>query len=248
MKIGAQHQVYNAPVELWSWSETSSTGRRVKFHLNSRDELAAFEKDKINKKRGRDPKPRLGDQYRMSIFSVTEEGKRGNHYAVIDFCFRGSAWSDKNGASLTIEVFDDQAFEFFRLLPTKDNTGDDSSGQEIWIVIAQLDEHGQLVDQAQRRIAEQERRTAPKGGGKSKRCGMICREPGFWVFLQAWLQERGYPDRIATQDDVNLVVRKMCNINSRAELDHSDEAWEYWLTEFEKPYKHEQNADAVAAN
>jgi len=245
MKIGAQHQVYNAPVELWSWSETSSTGKRVKFHLNSRDELSAFEKDKINKKRGRDPKPRLGDIYRMSLFHVTEEGKRGEHFALMDFCFRGSAWSDRNGASLTVEVFEEVHFEFFKRLNTKDNT-EEKTGQEFWIVIAQLNDNGELVDQAQRRIAEQEQRTRPKGGPKSKRCGRMCSDAGFWVFLQGWLQTHGYAERVGTQDDVNLIVRKMCNIDSRAELDHNDEAWEYWLAEFEKPYLSIKNAEAVA--
>jgi len=210
--------------------------------------VAAFEKDKINKKRGRDPKPRLGDTYRMSLFRVTEQNTRGDHFAVMDFCFRGSAWSDKNGASLTIEVFDDQHFEFFRMLPTMDNS-EDKKGTEIWMVIAQLNEDGDLVDQAQRRIAEQEQRSRPKGGPLSKRCARICREPAFWVWLQGWLTERGYPERIITQDDVDITIRKKVNIDSRAELDHNEEAWNYWLENFERPYTSERNReDAKSAH
>lgn len=232
MKLKHSELVYNAPVELWSWSETSSTGRRVKLRLNNRDELAAFEKDKIQRRWGRNPTPRLGDIYRMSVFGVNDKELRGEHIAVIDFWFKGAGWNDKKGAHIAIEIQEDVHFDFFKLLPTLDNT--ESGGAIIWIAIIQLDEQGKPVDQVQRRIAEQEER--PKGGPKSKRCARMCREPAFWIFITNWVTVRGYEKEFLDQDDVDIFIRHMLNIKSRAELDHNEKAWDYWLQNFEKPY------------
>lgn len=63
---------------------------------------------------------------------------------------------------------------------------------------------------------------APKkiGGKLAQRAGILCNEGGFQKFLQ---HIRPF-DNIETRDEVAFWVRHLCGVESRAELDHDEEA------------------------
>jgi hypothetical protein len=71
---------------------------------------------------------------------------------------------------------------------------------------------------------------AQKGGQQARRAAMLCQNPRFALYLdqrrrqaQA-LEFRELPDGTHNADDCADWLRKACGIQSRAELDHNDEA------------------------
>lgn len=77
-----------------------------------------------------------------------------------------------------------------------------------WVGIAPVD-----ADKAQKPAEK------PKGGKLAQRAGILCGEASFWMFLD---REHSYP---ATNSAAAAsFIRDRCNVKSRADLDHSDDA------------------------
>ena len=71
---------------------------------------------------------------------------------------------------------------------------------------------------------------AVKGGQQARRAAMLCQNKRFWLYLdQRWrynnaLEHREFPDGTFKAAGATRWLRKACGIESRAELDHKDEA------------------------
>ncbi|WP_237673808.1 hypothetical protein [Vreelandella profundi] len=69
-----------------------------------------------------------------------------------------------------------------------------------------------------------------KGGQQSRRAAMLCQNPRFWLYLdQRWrakhkLSAGEFPNGTHNAAGATRWLRKACGIQSRAELDHNDEA------------------------
>ncbi|QKS24208.1 MULTISPECIES: hypothetical protein [Halomonadaceae] len=69
-----------------------------------------------------------------------------------------------------------------------------------------------------------------KGGQQARRAAMLCQNPRFWLYLdQRWrynnaLEHREFPDGTFKAAGATRWLRKACGIQSRAELDHNDNA------------------------
>lgn len=64
----------------------------------------------------------------------------------------------------------------------------------------------------------------PKGGKLSQRAGIVCGENAFWRFLE---QKKGVVGFATCKERLGIAVhtlRNICEIDSRAELDHNPEA------------------------
>lgn len=70
-----------------------------------------------------------------------------------------------------------------------------------------------------------------KGGALAKLAGIWCREPGFWDFLMHRTGEPVYSESTAA-----AVVRKLCDVNSRAELDSVPKAEAHFHVRVRLPY------------
>ena len=68
----------------------------------------------------------------------------------------------------------------------------------------------------------------PKGGSLAESAGLICREPRYHAFLQSVYQKEWLKcTKDSTDDEVAaIVMRDVCGMESRAELDHNKEAVE----------------------
>lgn len=71
----------------------------------------------------------------------------------------------------------------------------------------------------------------PKGGQWAKLAGMWCADPEFWSFL--WRERKV---EVANAAEAADAVRTICEIDSRAQLDHSKQAWERFNQQIRYPF------------
>lgn len=70
----------------------------------------------------------------------------------------------------------------------------------------------------------------PKGGPQSRRAAMLCQNPRFWLYLDQRRRRvhqvpvEKMPDGTHAQEDCEDWLREACGVQSRAEIDHNDEA------------------------
>lgn len=69
-----------------------------------------------------------------------------------------------------------------------------------------------------------------KGGQQARRAAMLCQNPRFWLYLdyrwraKHYLTTEQYPNGTHQLAGATRWLRKACGIQSRAELDHNEEA------------------------
>jgi len=73
----------------------------------------------------------------------------------------------------------------------------------------------------------------PKGAEIAKWLGIRCNEPEFWTFLEN-LERVNFP--IGNKDEAAYWVRKLCGVESRAEIDNDPEAAERFHRLIRGPY------------
>lgn len=216
----ADYLVYHAVVELYSWEHSSKAGITIRLRLSEREELAAFEGERMVR-RSRTGRPKAGESYRLT-FSDHETGETVYE---VDAWYKGAAWTMTMGATARFELADQADLEWF----AQQNTGDvrDEGGQEFVVTVLQLDENGAPINQVlRRRVLDAARRHAElKGGPKSKHVARLCGTADFGAwFCMSYLQLAAPLD----VDGIAARVRDICQIKSRAELDHNIAAWERW--------------------
>ena len=81
----------------------------------------------------------------------------------------------------------------------------------------------------------QARQHMPKGGVLSKASARLCQNPDF----QEWLNAQQMLDltvAIECEQDAAAVIRLVCGIESRAELDHNPNAERIFHDKFRRPF------------
>jgi hypothetical protein len=73
----------------------------------------------------------------------------------------------------------------------------------------------------------------PKGGALAKLAGMWCNDPDFWAFCDSTLEASS---RGMNAEDAAGLVRRVCRIDSRAELDCDEQAADRFQKIFRLPY------------
>jgi len=80
---------------------------------------------------------------------------------------------------------------------------------------------------------------APKGGELARLAGILCADPDF----QLWLEERTPADELPAAiggeegaERAAVLVRHLCGVTSRAELDHNPRAAVYFHERIRKPW------------
>jgi hypothetical protein len=111
-----------------------------------------------------------------------------------------------------------------------------------------LREPGTPVAIAALKTAEQAQAERAKGGTAAKWLGMRCGEPEFreWLantFGRAWMAA-DYVDSVAEQSA--LVVRSVCGVKSRAEIDNDPAAMERFDRLIRRPWLEHTGADRAA--
>lgn len=94
-----------------------------------------------------------------------------------------------------------------------------------------------------------------KGGQEARRAAMLCQNPRFWLYLdQRWraknsLPVHQFPDGTFKAAGATRWLRKACSIQSRAELDHNDQAramMERIVADYQRWERQQRMLDQVA--
>lgn len=95
----------------------------------------------------------------------------------------------------------------------------------------------------------------PKGGQQSRRAAMLCQNPRFGLYLDyrrrqaKALEYKQLPDGTHTPEDCADFIRQSCGVESRAEIDHNDEAramLERIVADYSKWERQQRMLDRVA--
>ncbi len=148
-----------------------------------------------------------------------------------------AGWSESHtgGAKVTLWLADHSQLDAFRALTARKGN---VAGHRFMVAMVEIGEDEQPVDQTK---ATPEA-PAPKGGALSRLAGLWCQTPEF----QDWLRV-SYPaeweaieegiDGPESHEIAAEIVRQLCAIKSRAELDHSPEAARFFEEFVRGPYR-----------
>lgn len=135
-----------------------------------------------------------------------------------------AGWSDSHtsGPKVTLWLRDSEQLEAFRAMTVrKGNT----AGQRLAMVLVQIgdDELPVAQEDAPADVP------APKGGQLAKLAGMMCQSHEFveWLAHEFPVAHRKAEERLVESEPHEIavaVLREVCGIKSRAELDHNEAA------------------------
>lgn len=216
-----QRLAFHGPVRIYSWSETSSQGFKVKVELlEGRDSLSHFET--ATKRR----KKRAGQRYHCSW-----QNKEGNMLENVpsELMFCGANWSHQGGAIVTFFIADQDDMEKVRLWSTVDVDGEHAV--QMFLGLVELDDDDAPINQRKAGLVEWAEGLV--GGPNSKRAARLCQDPDFQRFV-------GYRKRMdgpATFEQCDDWIKRMCAIHTKKLLDYEDprsgepfiERYERWV-------------------
>jgi len=158
-----------------------------------------------------------------------------NWYGPVQLKFIRWAISSANGAIVTFEMDDKTEWQRMRDAPAIDSGYEMHQLTKMEFMLVELDEEGKAVNVEQKAKLEKLalKRQWPKGGPQSIRAARLCNNLDFIN----WLGERGILDASrATPADVADWMRKECDIDSRAQLDHDPAALIRFEEKIHKPF------------
>lgn len=135
-------------------------------------------------------------------------------------------WSETSngGSTIVLQLVDDGDLAPFKGMTLKKGK---IAGQRLQCVLVELD--------------DQEQPKAPPAPGKGGQLSILaarwCRDPEF----QDWMASTFRPDRGDFEPDINdegtaIRLRRVCGVDSRAELDHDDMAAARFEAHIRRPY------------
>lgn len=80
-------------------------------------------------------------------------------------------------------------------------------------------------------VEQQAQSEKPRGGDLARMAGVFCADPKFWAWINGVSD-----DYVSNESEAAAWVRRTCDIDSRAELDHNKEAADYFHQGIRRPY------------
>lgn len=145
-----------------------------------------------------------------------------------------AGWSETHngGCKVTFWLPDATELDAFRALTVrKGNT----AGHRFMAALVEVGDDEQPVQ------PEPAAPETPKGGMLAKLAGMLCDQPEFRAFLNRSPVSGGQV--IQSAEDAANLVRKVCGVASRAELDHNEKAAQIFHQAIRLPYVRWQAGD-----
>ena len=133
-----------------------------------------------------------------------------------------AGWSETHtgGCKITLWLSDPSDLDVFRALTVrKGNT----AGHRLACVLVEIGDDERPV--------EPPASEKPKGGPLAKLAGQWCGDPIFWEWLEETVGEK-----VASADDAAILVRQVCDVASRAELDNDAAAADRFHRLVRRPY------------
>lgn len=136
-----------------------------------------------------------------------------------------AGWSESHsgGCKVVLWLSDASELDAFRAMTVRKGN---QAGQRMMAVFVEIGDDEQPVP-PQPAEPQEER----KGGPLARLAGIWCADPGF----RAWVSSH-YNTRVGNPEEAADVIRKVCGIPSRAELDHDPRARTLFDQHFRIPY------------
>lgn len=134
-----------------------------------------------------------------------------------------AGWSESHtsGCKVTFWLSSPDDLEAFRALTVrKGNT----AGHRFMAALVEIGDD-------EKPISPDSRELKPKGGELARMAGVFCADPKFWAWING--VSDGY---VSNESEAAAWVRRTCDIDSRAELDHNKEAADYFHQGIRRPY------------
>jgi hypothetical protein len=227
--MGEQDYVaYHGFVYLKNAISSHQYGLRIQMKLCHEDDFKDFKDFKKHRKN------RAGSGlYRALTRYEGEEKWDGS----MDLMFITWSLSPSRGATITFELDDYEAWVVMRSAPALD-AGD--AADKVELVLIELDDEGKPINVEQRAKLEKMalKRQWPKGGAQSKRAARLCRDSDFrlWVAQKVGKAKPAGSVTEYSAADAADWMRKECDLDSRAQLDHDSAALQRFQERVIAPY------------
>lgn len=206
-------------------TDSHKTGLQIQVMLDHEEDYKVFKQFK---------KHRKGKAGTGLYRAMTKAGTAGEWYGPVDLKFLRWTVSSANGAVITFEMEDYDEWRKMRDAPALDAGYEDHQLKKVELMLIELDQEGKPVNVEQKAKLERLalKRKWPKGGPQSKRAARLCNHSDFI----GWLSRRGIVQGDVTPAEVAEWMRKECDIDSRAQLDHDEAALQRFEDRVMRPY------------
>lgn len=217
-------------VTFLGWKDSSRSGPKLTFALDSRNALNHF--DKATKRRGK----KAGQRYTAVLQASNDDGEPIEQPFQVDLWFAGANWAHQEGAKVAFTITDD---DLSAILATGWNPRDHGGlAARLWLTLVQLDEDETPINQvAQEKLeagmAEPERR---KGGPNCAAAAILAGDDEFQWYVSERLDEdrgiglaRGNAGEKATTNEADAFIKQVCGVTSKIDFDFNPEAWDKFV-------------------
>jgi len=211
-------------VYLKGCSDTHKNGLQVQLLLDHEEDYKVFKDFR---------KHRKGKAGTGLYRALTRRGE-GEWYGPVDLRFLRWTMSSMNGTVVTFEMDDPYEWRKMRDAPALDDGTQLEIMPKTEVMLIELDSEGKPLNVAQKAKVEKMalRHKWPKGGPQSIRAARLCNHTDFL----GWLSQRGIIQGDVTPAEVAEWMRKECEIDSRAQLDHDPAALERFEDRVSRPF------------
>lgn len=200
-------------------TDSHKTGLQIQLRLEHEQDYKKFKSFKKRRK------GKAGTGLYRTMTRV--EGKEG-WYGPVDLRFLRWTVSSANGAVITFEMTDYDEWRGMRDGPAIDAGYEDHQINKVEVMFIELDEEGKPVNVEQKAKLEKmaAKRKWPKGGPQSKRAARLCQDEEFvrWVLVRQSKAGNPPPCNNPPPSEIAEWMRGMCDIDTRAQLDHDEAA------------------------
>lgn len=224
-ELNPDEVAYHGTMELKGAEDSHRAGYKVQLVLGHEKDYEYFK----NATRRKALKKRQRRGMAGIIYSAAIKPSNSEEWNTMDLWLLGWGMSHNQGAVVSFNLGGEDDFRFFRDRPAIDAKDEEPAAFEV--VLWELDDQGNVVNQKQREKLERAFQR-PKGGRRSIHAARLDGELGFQVFVAKSLKI----EAPATPDQCAAFVRQQAGVESRAMLDHNDNAWRRFHVNVESPY------------
>lgn len=219
-----EYVAYHGFAYLKGCSDSHSTGLRLQVRLDHEEDYKSFKEFRKHRK----GKAGTGLYNCYSKLDGKEEW-----YGPVELKFIRWSITSSNGAVITFEMDDKEEWQRMRDGPALDAGYETHQLNMLEFLLIELDQEGKPVNVEQKAKIERMalKRKWPKGGAQSKRAARLCQDDDFreWVVTK---------DASVKGDPASLGewMRKVCDLDTRAQLDHDPAALERFEQLIARPF------------
>jgi hypothetical protein len=219
---------FHGNVYMKGCSDSHRSGMLIQFVLEHEEDYKAFKEFKKHRK------GKAGTGLYNALSKGVNKGYK-KWYGPVELRFLRWAISSVHGAVVTFQTLDEKEW---RRMREKSNAIDEGYTLDqldaTELILIELDQEGKPINVKQRAKLEKQQRERSwgKGGPHSKRAARLCQDNEF----QCWVFSKTHGLWGGETSDTAEWMRKECDIDSRAQLDHDPAALQRFEDRVMKPY------------